>query len=118
MEGSNQVLLSPDEKYFGFLHSDSNHPWELYIQENNPGKKPIQITDKAMSPEFKAYPWRKPEIITFDAADHTKVYARIYKPEKKMANHAAVLFVHVQVIFKMHINGGPAIFGNTCLIIC
>jgi dipeptidyl aminopeptidase/acylaminoacyl peptidase len=92
--GAEQVTVSPDAKYIAYLHSDSNHPWELFIQENIPGSKPVQLTDKATSPEFKAYPWRQAEVITFEARDKAKVYARIYKPEKKSSNHAAVIFVH------------------------
>lgn len=94
MTGAEQVTVSPDSKYIAYLHSDSNHPWELYTQENKPGSKPTQITDKAISTEFKSYPWRQAEIITFEAQDKAKVYARIYKPEKKNANKAAVIFVH------------------------
>ncbi|MEO5582282.1 MAG: alpha/beta fold hydrolase, partial [Saprospiraceae bacterium] len=94
MQGANQVSISPDEKYIAFLYSNSNHPWELYLQENKPGQKPIQITDKAMSPEFKSYPWRQPEIINIEASDHANVYARIYKPDKKTNKKAAVIFVH------------------------
>ena len=94
MPGADQVTISPDEKYLAFRNSTSTHPWELYIQENKMSSIAIQITDKAMSPEFKTYPWRTPDLITFDASDHAKVYARLYKPDKKSTNKAAVIFVH------------------------
>jgi dipeptidyl aminopeptidase/acylaminoacyl peptidase len=94
MTGANQVTLSPDEKYIAILYSYSNKPWELYLQENKPGGKIEQITTKAMSEEFKSYPWRDPEVITFTARDGAQVPARIYKPRTPAPGKPAVLFVH------------------------
>ena len=100
MTGSNQVTLSPDEKWLAVLHSYSNKPWELYLQENWPaGKKvsiaqPVQITSKAQSDEFKTYNWKDPEVITFTAGDGATVYARLYKPANPHPDKPAVLFVH------------------------
>jgi dipeptidyl aminopeptidase/acylaminoacyl peptidase len=94
MTGSNQVTLSKDEKQLAFLHSSSNKPWELYIQENKPGGKTEQVTNKAQSEEFKKYPWREPEIVTFKARDGAIVHARFYKPANPHPNKPAVLFVH------------------------
>ena len=94
MTGANQVTISPDEKYIAILYSYSNKPWELYLQENKPGGKVEQITTKAMSDEFKSYPWRDPEIITFTARDGAQVPARLYKPATPAPGKPAVLFVH------------------------
>jgi len=101
MTGANHVTISPDEKYIAVLYSYSNKPWELYLQENlpvhdgdKPGGKIEQITTKAMSDEFKSYPWRDPEIITFTARDGVQVPARIYKPATPAPGKPAVLFVH------------------------
>lgn len=94
MTGANQVSLSPDEKYLGILYSYSTKPWELYLQENKPGSKAEQITFKAQSDEFKSYPWKDPEVISFTAADGAQVYARLYKPANPHPNKPAVLFVH------------------------
>ena len=94
MTGANQVSISPDEKNIAILYSYSNKPWELYIQENKPGGKLEQITNKALSDEFKSYPWRDPELITFDARDGAKIYARLYKPANPSPLKPAVVFVH------------------------
>lgn len=98
MTGSSQVTLSPDEKQMAILHSYSNKPWELFLQENPaPGKvaRPaVQITNKAQSDEFRSYAWKDPEVITFTAADGAQVYARLYKPANPHPNKPAVLFVH------------------------
>ncbi len=94
MEGSNQAVLSPDEKTLAILYSYANKPTELYWQQNAAGKKAIQITDKAQSSEFKAYAWKDPELITFKARDGADVYARIYKPANPHAGKPAVIFVH------------------------
>lgn len=94
LEGANEVSISPDEKYIAIRNSYSNKPWELYLQENRAGAKPIQITDKAQSDSFKQYHWRTPEVITFPARDGAAVYARVYKPENPKPGMPAVLFVH------------------------
>jgi len=94
MTGSNQVTISPDEKYFAVLYSYSNKPWELFLMENKPGAKAEQITDKAQSAEFKSYNWREPEVISFTARDGATVYARLYKPANPAPSKPAVLFVH------------------------
>lgn len=94
MTGSNQVTLSPDEKWLAILHSYSTKPWELYLQENKVNGKIEQVTNKAQSEEFKSYNWKDPEVITFPAADGAQVYARLYKPANPHPNKPAVLFVH------------------------
>ncbi|SJZ65211.1 S9 family peptidase [Sediminibacterium ginsengisoli] len=94
MEGGYEVSMSPDEKWIAYRYSYINKPWELFVQENAPGKKPVQITDKAMSEAFKAYAWKEPKVITIPAADGSQIYARIYEPAAGKKNNAAVFFVH------------------------
>jgi len=94
MTGGNLVTLSPDEKYLAIVYSYINKPAELFLQENKPGGKAEQLTFKAQSDEFKAYPWRDAEVITFTATDGTTVYARLYKPANPHPNKPAVVFVH------------------------
>ncbi len=94
MSGANTVSMSPDEKWIAYRYSNSNHPWEMYLQENKAGAPARQITDKAMSNEFRAYPWREANVITFNARDNQPVYARLYTPEAAKKNGAAVVFVH------------------------
>lgn len=94
LTGNNDVTISPDEKQFAILYSYTNKPTELFLLENKPGAKMAQVTDKAQSEEFKQYPWRDPEVITFTARDGATVYARLYKPTTPHANKPAVVFVH------------------------
>ena len=94
MDGGYEVMISPDEKYIAYRYSYQNKPWELYIQENAAGKTTTQITNKAMSEEWKSYPWRDTKIFTFIARDGKSVYARIYEPAQGKKNNAAVIFVH------------------------
>jgi dipeptidyl aminopeptidase/acylaminoacyl peptidase len=93
MVGENQVVLSPDEKQLAILHSYSNVPTELYVQENKVGAKPIRLTS-GQSEEFKSYAWRDPKLVTFKAQDGAMVPARLYTPEPSKKNGAAVIFVH------------------------
>jgi dipeptidyl aminopeptidase/acylaminoacyl peptidase len=99
LKGANLVTLSPDERQLAILNSYSNRPWELYLQNNIvPGRRAPggkqgaarQITAKAMSPAFRAYPWRDPEIITFTASDGAIVRARIYRPDNAAATASAI----------------------------
>ncbi|MGZ8551563.1 MAG: prolyl oligopeptidase family serine peptidase, partial [Chitinophagaceae bacterium] len=100
LTGANQVTISPDEKYLAILYSSSTKPWELYLQENLPAGRqvklsgPVQLTFKAQSDEFKTYPWKDPEVITFIARDGATVNARLYKPANPHPNKPAILFVH------------------------
>jgi dipeptidyl aminopeptidase/acylaminoacyl peptidase len=93
MEGNNEVTLSSDEKYMAILYSYSNKPWEIYLQENQPNSTPKQLT-YGQSEEFKSYPWRDPQLISFKAEDGAMVPARLYVPEESRKNGAAVIFVH------------------------
>jgi dipeptidyl aminopeptidase/acylaminoacyl peptidase len=92
--GGYEVSLSPDEKWIAYRYSYSNKPWELFVQENAAGKQATQITNKAVSDEFKAYPWRDPQMITIPSRDGQQIYARLYEPVKAKKNKAAVIFVH------------------------
>jgi dipeptidyl aminopeptidase/acylaminoacyl peptidase len=94
MDGLYDVTMSPDEKYIAYRYSYINKPYELFIQENAPGKKPTQITDKAISSEFASYPWRETKIFTIKARDGKDVYTRMYEPAAGKKNGAAVIFVH------------------------
>ncbi|MDE3234455.1 MAG: S9 family peptidase [Bacteroidota bacterium] len=92
--GGYEISLSPDEKYIAYRYSYINKPWELYIQENAPNKKPVQVTHKGMSEDFAAYPWRVTKIFTITARDGQPIYARLYEPKAGTKNNAAVIFVH------------------------
>jgi dipeptidyl aminopeptidase/acylaminoacyl peptidase len=94
MTGANEVAISPDEKTIAILYSYSNKPWELYLQENKPGGKLQQITNKGESEEFKSYAWRDPQIVTFTARDGAIVHARLYQPKNPDVHKPAVIFVH------------------------
>ncbi|MDB5229465.1 MAG: dipeptidyl peptidase [Chitinophagaceae bacterium] len=94
MEGQYEVSMSPDEKFIAYRYSYINKPWELYIQENAPAKKPVRVTDKAITQEFASYPWRDTKIFTIKARDGQDVYTRVYEPAAGKKNGAAVIFVH------------------------
>lgn len=93
MKGGNEVILSPDEKWLAIRHSYTTRPWELYLQENSPGAKAERIT-KSTSEEFDSYPWRDPEMITFDNRYGHKIYAQVFSPEEVDPNKPAVVFIH------------------------
>ena len=93
MTGDNAVVLSPDEKKLAILHSYSNVPTELYVQDNKVGAVPQKLTS-GQTEEFKAYAWKDPKIVRFTAQDSAQVPARLYLPEPSKKNGAAVIFVH------------------------
>ncbi len=93
LPGNHEVSMSPDERWLAIRYSYSNKPWELYLQENKPGSKPIQVT-KSTTSDFDKYPWREPELVWFKASDGADVPARLYRPAGSQRNGAAVIFVH------------------------
>lgn len=94
MEGGYEVSMSPDEKWIAYRYSYTTKPWELFVQENAPGKKPVQVTNKGMSDEFKSYAWRDTKVITIPARDGQQIYGRVFEPANGKKNGAAVIFVH------------------------
>ena len=93
MDGGNEVTISPNEKYLAIRYSYANKPWELYLQENNPGAKAVQLTHSTTK-EFNSYHWRVPQFITFNASDGAEVHARLYRPGDPEKQGPAVIFVH------------------------
>lgn len=93
MKGENDVALSPDEKWLAISYTYTNKPQELYLQPNKPGAKAVKITN-SISDEFKSYPWRDPEIITFKNRYGSDVYGRVYIPQNPDPAKPAVIFVH------------------------
>ncbi len=109
MTGANDVMLSPDETRLAIRYSSGNQPWELYVmnieEERKKGEKEktqrpvssqtagtaIKLTS-SQTENFKAYPWREPELVTIPARDGQTIYARLYKP--KTPTGKAVVFVH------------------------
>ena len=93
MKGLNEVSLSPDEKWLAIRYSYSNKPWELFLQENKPQAKAVQIT-QSQSAEFKSYSWKTPEVIKYTNRYGDPVYARLYQPANPHPDRPAVVFVH------------------------
>lgn len=91
--GAHEVALSPDEQWLAIRYSNSNTPWELYLQPNKKGAKAQQLTQSTTA-AFAAYHWRKPEIVRFTARDGAQVPARLYQPTSDQRNGAAIIFVH------------------------
>ena len=91
LPGNNDVTVSPDGKMLAIRRSYMNQPWELYVQKAKPGEAVKQLTNSTTE-EWRAYPWRIPEIVRIPASDGAQPYARLYRPEQ--ANGAAVIFVH------------------------
>ncbi len=92
-EGASEVTISPDEKTLLVRYSYKNKPWELYWADNKLNSSLNQITF-SQTEAFKKYAWCAPEVITFRARDNANVNARLYTPDNKVKNGAAVIFVH------------------------
>ena len=90
--GRNDFYLSPDNSKIGISYSYSNQPTELYWMPA--GANTVSQITNSQSEEYKSYPWRDPEIVTFKARDGAEVYARLYRPAIPQQNGPAVIFVH------------------------
>lgn len=91
--GAHQVVLSPDQTKLAIRYSNSNTPWELYVQDNKPGASARKLTS-SQTASFSTYSWRKPEIVNFTARDGASVPARLYRPKRPQRGGPAVIFVH------------------------
>jgi len=91
--GYHRVSLSPDQNTLAILYSSSARPPELYLQSNNPEAEARRVTD-SQTEAFKAYAWREPELMQFQAEDGARVYARLYRPLRPTPKGPAVIFVH------------------------
>ena len=97
MTGSNEATVSPDEKSVALIYSYSTKPPELYVMPFTPGAPAKQVTTSP-SPEFVAFKWIDPKVITYKTRDGQDVYARLMTPEmigaKRDPHHPAVIFIH------------------------
>jgi dipeptidyl aminopeptidase/acylaminoacyl peptidase len=95
-EGRQDASVSPDGRWLAVSHSEANHPTELYVQENRPGREMRKITEST-SEEWRRGEWIKPEIVLIRARDGVEVPARLYRPAGDVApagRRPAVVFVH------------------------
>jgi dipeptidyl aminopeptidase/acylaminoacyl peptidase len=95
--GGHEVTVSPDEKTLVDLFSTINRPPEVFVTAFAVGAKATQVTTTP-TPEFLAFKWIEPKVITYKARDGQMVYARLYTPEmvgaRRDPRHPAVLFIH------------------------
>lgn len=94
-EGRYSGVLSPDGKHLALVHDVANRPPELFVAAVDAPEAMTQVTHSP-SKAWLSFPWRKPEIVRFEAEDGTKVPARIYRPAEMgaEANGAGIIFVH------------------------
>ena len=91
--GLHGAVLSPDDHWFADVHSYTNRPPELYVQELRTGVESRKLTSSP-APEFWQYPWQDAPIVTFTARDGVQVPARLFKPAHARPNGPGVVFVH------------------------
>lgn len=100
--GGNEIFIAPNEKNIAVLHSETNKPWELFVQ-SLPAKGAAKQVTFSTTEVFNSYAWRIPEVISFKASDGQEVYARVYpaNPNTIQKNDKgepqktpAVIFVH------------------------
>jgi dipeptidyl aminopeptidase/acylaminoacyl peptidase len=85
--------LSPDDKLLALTFGTATMPSELFVMPNRPGSSMKQLT-VSTTEEFRAYPWRTSEIVTFDDGEGHTIYADLWKPEKPHPSRAAIIRVH------------------------
>jgi dipeptidyl aminopeptidase/acylaminoacyl peptidase len=94
--GRQDVSVSPDGRWLAIAHSAADHPQELFLQQNRPGREMIKVTEST-SEEWRRGPWTKPEIVMVPARDGVEVPARLYRPSGELGpegRRPAVIFVH------------------------
>lgn len=91
--GNDDGVVSPDLKMLAFVHSYTNQPPELFIQESRPGATAKKVTTSP-APDFFGYNWIDPQIVTITARDGATVYGKLFKPRNFKPGGPAVIFVH------------------------
>ncbi|MBL8233325.1 MAG: prolyl oligopeptidase family serine peptidase [Bryobacterales bacterium] len=92
--GAHRAVVSPDGKMLANIHSYTNRPWELYLQDlTRPQAKPVRVTESP-APGFSTYPWTDVPIVQIPARDGVIVPARMYKPANFRKGGPLVVFVH------------------------
>ena len=89
--GMYDAQVSPDGERLGVLYECTNVPPEVYLQDATAQASKTQVTESTTK-EWRAYDWRDPEIVRYEASDGVQVPMQIFRPETP--NGAAVLFVH------------------------
>jgi dipeptidyl aminopeptidase/acylaminoacyl peptidase len=91
--GNNDAVQSPDGRALAIVHSYSNQPPELYLQDSRPGAQATKLTSSP-APEFWNYSWVNPPIVTIAARDGATIYGKLFKPTTFKRGGPAVIFVH------------------------
>jgi len=102
--GAHDGTISPDNTMFGMVSSTSNRPPEVFLVTNpafviseHTLEAPKRVTTSTR-PEWLAYNWVEPQLITYKSRDGKDVYARLFTPEmvgaKRDPKAPAVVFVH------------------------
>jgi len=94
-DGWYDVTPSPEGDRLAVIHSNSDGPPELYLADARSGAHLDRVTESPTE-EWRAFDWRLPEIIHFEARDGVAVPAKIYRPSDfgVASNGAGVVFVH------------------------
>ncbi len=105
--GQNDFALSPDESRILSLHSETNRPPEVYVQETSAGPSPgaPKRMTTTVSPEFESIDWLKPEVVAVPGREDRVIWSRVYDAPKHgqappsagdpgAQHRPAVLFVH------------------------
>lgn len=95
--GINSAELSPAEDQLLITHSSALRPPELYVKPV--GGSQAQRLTHTISSEFKALPWKQPDIVAVPSSHVDEpIYSRIYLPDDFDPNRAeqypAVVFIH------------------------
>ncbi|MGE0815760.1 MAG: prolyl oligopeptidase family serine peptidase [Vicinamibacterales bacterium] len=95
--GAHDGAISPDDATFGLVSSTANRPPEVFVMANRAGAAATAVTTSS-TPEWSAYRWVEPQLVTYTARDGAEVSARLYTPEmvgaKRDPSAPAVVFVH------------------------
>ncbi|MBI4908935.1 MAG: S9 family peptidase [Acidobacteria bacterium] len=91
-DGGHDARMSPDGAMLATVHSYTNKPPELYLQDVATGKM-TQVTHSP-APEFSSYRWVDTPIVQIPARDGALVPAHMYKPANWTKGGPLVIFVH------------------------
>jgi len=91
LPGKWDLVFNAEETSFASLFSSGNQPPDLYLRDQSGAWEKITNSSSAA---FKSYSWRVPQYVAVKAEDGDMVPTRLYLPDEKVKNDAAVIFVH------------------------
>jgi dipeptidyl aminopeptidase/acylaminoacyl peptidase len=88
-KGVSVGVMSPDERRIAILFSSRAEPWDLFVKDALTGR--TETVTQSPLPEFAAYEWPQPSVVSFPSRDGKRIRALVFAPSGLPAAELAQL---------------------------